>query len=90
MAVAVLLLELDEGLTIGCTLHCEAALLPHAYDVILLCLEVLQKSGGAQAKGLTATMHAVGVEHGNHGIDEDEVQGVWTHPLIARHGGCIE
>ena len=83
MAVAILLLELDERLTIGSTLHSESALLPHLYDVILLGFEVLQEGGGTLAMPLTASMHAIDIEHGDHGIDEDEVQGVGTHALIA-------
>ena len=73
--VAVAALQLNQGLRVAGRVHLEAALLPHARDVILLGLQLLQQVEGAVAERLLVRVAPVGKEHGHAGVEDNQVDG---------------
>ena len=73
-AVAVFAFELDEGLAVASGLCLQAALLPHVDDVVLLRLQLFQQVEGAVAELFLLAVATNGEEHGDRGVDDDDVE----------------
>ena len=73
LAVAVLFLQLDERLTVARGLHIQPALLPHADDVIILSLQLLQEVESTVAEILTLTMTTDSKQDGDGRIDNEQI-----------------
>ena len=72
--VAIFLLELDECLAIARVGYLQSALLPHSHDVVVLSLELFKQVERQVAKFVFALVSPVGEEHGNGGVDDEQVQ----------------
>ena len=68
--IAILLLELDERLTVGCILDKQSTIGPDAYDIIALGLQLFEQGNGLFAISLTVLTTPIAVVEGCDGVDE--------------------
>ena len=74
LAVAVVLLQLDEGLTVAGVGRGEPALGPEADDVVVLGLQFLEEAAGSGTECFVVLVLAVSIEKGDDGVDEEQVE----------------
>ena len=75
------------GLAVAGRLHVQSALLPHAGDVVVLGLELLQQVEGTVAQPFVALVAAIGKEHGNGRIDDEQMDGCRREVLLRLAAG---
>jgi hypothetical protein len=71
--IAVLLLQLYQGLRVASRVHLQAAGLPHANDVVVLCLQLLEEVESTVAVFLVLTMTTHSEEHGDGRVDDEQI-----------------
>ena len=75
LRVAVVLFELDECLTVACMGGLQTTFFPQSDDVVVFRFKLLQQVAGTFGEPFLAFVLAVGIEEGNHGIDNQQVDG---------------
>mgnify|MGYP000588605862 CR=1 FL=1 len=73
--VAVILFELDECLTVAGMGGLQTTFFPQPDDVVVFRFKLLQQVAGTFGEPFLAFVLAVGIEEGNHGIDNQQVDG---------------
>ena len=73
--VTVFFLQLDKCLRVTSTLHVQSALFPHADNVVVLSLQLLQNVESTIAQRLLHAVPSVCKEHGHTGVDHQQING---------------
>ena len=75
LGVAVILFELDECLTVAGMGGLQTTFFPQPDDVVVFRFKLLQQVTGTFGEPFLAFVLAVSIEEGNHGIDNQQVDG---------------